>query len=113
MSILAAFLGQMFVWIFSIAAKKLAMGVAVAAAFVAVMAASYAIAKGAVMATAAVVGAYVPPSLLGPLSSFMPSNVTACLTAILLADTIITNWDYWRLQIPTIFGLAQGPGSMI
>lgn len=108
MPLLAGLISSLFGAFFAVLAKRLTIGVAAAAAFIAVSAAAFAAAKLALFALFAGLSLVVPPQVVIALASFMPRNATLCVGVILLAQSIMVAYDYWRLNLSVAFQLARG-----
>lgn len=107
MPALAAGLSALFGAFFSMFAKRLSLGLAAAAAFLTVSAATFAAVKLALLAVIASIGAIAPPALLNILVMLMPAHTQQYIGAILLASTIVTAFDYWRNNLAVAFQLAN------
>lgn len=110
MPVIGGFIASVFGWLFALFAKQLTLGLAAAAAFVGTSALAFAAVRFALIGVQAAIGSVAPPSMapvLMALSAFMPSNLSSCITAVLLMDTIATHYDYWRNNLPIAFQLAK------
>lgn len=108
MPLLAGVIAAFFGFIAEMLAKKLTVGLASAAAFVATALAAWIAVKAAIAAVAAGISATLPSQYVLAVSYFLPTNLSTCLTAILLADTIVAAYDFWRGNLTTAAKLAQG-----
>lgn len=108
MPLVAGLLAAAFELFFAFFAKKLALGVAAAAAFVAVSFAAWASVRLAMSGIASGLGVVAPPALISAVSDFMPANLHVCITMILLVDTVMSNYDFWKQHLPVVFQLARG-----
>lgn len=108
MPILAGVISSFFGWVAGILATRLSIGLSAAGAFLVTAGAAFVAVKAAFYAAAAALSAVAPPSLVTAVGYFLPSNLSACITAIILADTIRVSYDYWRQTLGVAFQLAKG-----
>lgn len=108
MPILAGLVSSFFGMVASLLAARVSIGVAAAGAFLVTAAAGFAAVKAALWACAAALSAVAAPSIVSSLSYVVPSNLAACLTAMIFADTIFYTWDYWRQTLGVAIQLAKG-----
>jgi biotin transporter BioY len=106
--ILTGFLASVFAVVFGYLAKRLTLGLAAAAAFVASAGAAYLAVKAVLWVSMAAVGSVVPAGFLSMMMAFFPSNVAECITAVLLADTVVTHYDQFRAVLGNAFLIAKG-----
>lgn len=107
MPILTLAIAGLFQLLFAAFAKMATIGVAAAAAFLATSAAALIAVKLAFVAMYATIGLVVPTGIIDGFFMFLPSNMDECLTVILLADTVITHYDYFRNVLPVTFMIAK------
>src|SRR5438105_15961876 len=108
MPLLAGAVVAFFAFVAEILAKRLTVGLAAAAAFLATALAAWIAVKAAIAAVASGIAATLPSQYVLAISYFLPTNLAACLTAMLLADTIVTAYDFWRGNLVTAAKLSQG-----
>ncbi len=108
MPLIAGLFANFFGFVAAILAKRLSIGLAAAGAFIATSAAAFALVKTAIAAVVTGLTAITPPAVALGAGYFMPSNLAACVTAILLADTIVVAYDYWRGTMGAAISLAKG-----
>lgn len=107
MPLLAGVLSTLFGAFFAVLAKRLTLGIAAAAAFLAVAAASFAVVKLALFALFAGLSIVIPPNALIGMASFMPTHTTAYVGLLLLANAILISFDYWFINMKVAFQLAN------
>lgn len=108
MPLLGGVIAAFFAFVAEHLAKRLTVGLAAAAAFLATAVAAWVAVKAAILAVAATISATLPSQYVLAMSYFLPTNLATCLTAMLLADTIVTAYDFWRGNLGTAAKLAQG-----
>lgn len=108
MPILAGLISSFFGMVAGLIATRFAIGIAAAGAFVVTSAAAYAAVKAALYAASAALSAVAPPSIVAAVGYFLPGNLSACLAAIILADTINASYQFWRSNIGPAVSLARG-----
>lgn len=108
MPILAAFLANFFGFIAGILAKRLTIGFAAAGAFVATSGVAFLAVKAAIAAIVTGLTAVAPPAVVLAAGYFMPQNISVCVTAVLLADTVVLAYAYWRGTMGHAIALAKG-----
>jgi len=108
MPILAGLISSFFGVVATFLAARVSIGVAAAGAFLITAAAGLAAVKAALWACAAALSYVASPSIVATLSYVVPSNLSTCLTATILPDTIVYTRDYWRETLGVAFQLAKG-----
>jgi hypothetical protein len=108
MPILAGVFANFFGFIAGLLAKRLTIGFAAAGAFVATSATAFLVVKAAIAGIVAGLSAVAPPAVVAAAGYFMPGNVSVCVTAVLLADTVVVAYDYWRGTMGAAIALAKG-----
>lgn len=108
MPLIAGLLSSFFGMIAGVLARRLTIGIAAAAAFVTTTLAAYVAVKLAFAALVSGLTFVAPPAVIAGVGYFMPSNLAACLTAILIGDALISSWSYWRQTLGVAVNLARG-----
>lgn len=107
MGVFATFLATFFGYVAEFLMQRLTVGVAAASAFLITAAAGYLGFKSAIMALSAGLAVVLPPSTYALLSYCIPTNIYACITAILVGDAASAAWDYWHGNLHTAMALAK------
>ena len=107
MPILAGILSTLFGAMFTLLAKRLAMNIAAAGSFLFIIAAAFAAAKLAFYALFAGLSLAMPASILVAVATFMPAHASQYVALILLAQSIMVAWDYWRLNLGIAYQIAN------
>ena len=107
MPILGGFIASFFSWVAALFAMRVSVGVAAAGAFVVTLAAGVAAFQAAVFAVKSGLAAVASPAVVSALGYFIPSNVAACLGAMLLVDTICIAFEFWRGSLGFAIAIAK------
>jgi len=102
--IFGGLVATVFGWFIAHLGAQIGARVALAAAVLAVVTASYVAVRLAVVALLATVGAVSTPAVVSVLAMCLPTNLAACLTVLFLSDAILEAYAMWRGS----FAVASG-----
>jgi hypothetical protein len=108
MPVIAGLVSGFFELVASYMVARVSLGVACAGAFLATAGAAFVAVKAAFYAVSAGLSVVAPPAAVAAVGHFLPSNLAACITAIILVDTIRVTYDYWKQTLGVAFHLAKG-----